>query len=162
MKTVSSLFHFYDCFLLCLPSSRDCVWSFLPSFACLLLLEFMIICMTVSYSIYHYRHDCFLLYLPSFAWLQWVYNILDKKAEADTIIFEDADRANGFVLLPDQKWDLTQVGPWSYFANFACHYGRIINQWWISSNKEDAFCSNHGRSMNMVGLTILYQITTKC
>eukprot|EP01104_Vermistella_antarctica_P006849 TRINITY_DN1754_c0_g1_i12.p1 TRINITY_DN1754_c0_g1~~TRINITY_DN1754_c0_g1_i12.p1 ORF type:complete len:316 (-),score=65.22 TRINITY_DN1754_c0_g1_i12:605-1552(-) len=42
--------------------------------------------------------------------LGWVYNILDHKAEADRIVFEDVDEHNGFVLLPDFKWDPTDVG----------------------------------------------------
>ncbi|KAM3613223.1 uncharacterized protein V6R79_022751 [Siganus canaliculatus] len=41
--------------------------------------------------------------------VQWVYNILEKKAEADRIVFEDADPQVGFVLLPDFKWDQKQV-----------------------------------------------------
>ncbi|KAM9741687.1 m7GpppX diphosphatase [Menidia menidia] len=41
--------------------------------------------------------------------LQWVYNILEKKAEAQRIIFEDPDTETGFVLLPDLKWDQKQV-----------------------------------------------------
>ncbi|KAM4555227.1 m7GpppX diphosphatase [Odontesthes bonariensis] len=41
--------------------------------------------------------------------LQWVYNILEKKAEAQRIVFEDPDPEVGFVLLPDLKWDQKQV-----------------------------------------------------
>ncbi|KAG9263126.1 m7GpppX diphosphatase [Astyanax mexicanus] len=41
--------------------------------------------------------------------VQWVYNILEKKAEADRIIFEDPDPNIGFVLLPDFKWDQKQL-----------------------------------------------------
>ncbi|XP_053500877.1 m7GpppX diphosphatase [Ictalurus furcatus] len=41
--------------------------------------------------------------------LQWVYNILEKKAEADRIVFEDPDPRVGFVLLPDFKWDQKQL-----------------------------------------------------
>ncbi|KAM6999909.1 m7GpppX diphosphatase [Tautogolabrus adspersus] len=41
--------------------------------------------------------------------LQWVYNILEKKAEADRVVFEDPDPKVGFVLLPDFKWDQKQV-----------------------------------------------------
>lgn len=41
--------------------------------------------------------------------LQWVYNILEKKKEADRIVFEDPDPKTGFVLLPDLKWDGSQV-----------------------------------------------------
>ncbi|XP_041378145.1 m7GpppX diphosphatase-like [Gigantopelta aegis] len=37
--------------------------------------------------------------------IQWVYNILEKKTEADRIVFEDSDPENGFLLLPDMKWD---------------------------------------------------------
>ena len=43
--------------------------------------------------------------------LQWVYNILEKNREKcneiDRIIFEDPDPKNGFILLPDLKWDVT-------------------------------------------------------
>ncbi|XP_055015534.1 m7GpppX diphosphatase [Boleophthalmus pectinirostris] len=41
--------------------------------------------------------------------LQWVYNILEKKAESDRILFEDPDPNTGFVLLPDFKWNQKQV-----------------------------------------------------
>ncbi|XP_068023381.1 m7GpppX diphosphatase [Melanerpes formicivorus] len=41
--------------------------------------------------------------------LQWVYNILEKKAEAERIIHENPDPCNGFVLLPDFKWNLSQL-----------------------------------------------------
>lgn len=37
--------------------------------------------------------------------LQWVYNILEHKSEADRIVYEDPDETNGFVLIPDLKWD---------------------------------------------------------
>lgn len=37
--------------------------------------------------------------------IQWVYNILDKKKEADTILFERQDNSEGFIILPDLKWD---------------------------------------------------------
>ncbi|KAL7848388.1 hypothetical protein AOLI_G00231060 [Acnodon oligacanthus] len=41
--------------------------------------------------------------------VQWVYNILEKKAEADRIVFEDPDLNVGFVLLPDFKWNQKQL-----------------------------------------------------
>ncbi|XP_053126243.1 m7GpppX diphosphatase isoform X1 [Hemicordylus capensis] len=41
--------------------------------------------------------------------IQWVYNILEKKAEADRIIYENPDPANGFVLIPDFKWNQKQL-----------------------------------------------------
>ncbi|KAK6972474.1 m7GpppX diphosphatase [Biomphalaria glabrata] len=37
--------------------------------------------------------------------LQWVYNILEKKKEADRIIVDDPDPDVGFVMVPDMKWD---------------------------------------------------------
>lgn len=37
--------------------------------------------------------------------IDWVYNILEHKQEAERIVFEDSDERNGFVLLPDLKWD---------------------------------------------------------
>ncbi|XP_061582392.1 m7GpppX diphosphatase [Cololabis saira] len=46
--------------------------------------------------------------LQSFS-LQWVYNILEGKAEAERVIYEDPDPVVGFVLLPDLKWDQKQV-----------------------------------------------------
>ncbi|NXL87615.1 DCPS diphosphatase, partial [Alectura lathami] len=40
---------------------------------------------------------------------QWVYNILEKKAEADRIVHENPDPCNGFVLVPDFKWNQNQL-----------------------------------------------------
>lgn len=37
--------------------------------------------------------------------IQWVLNLLDKKSEAERILVEDPDKTNGFVLVPDFKWD---------------------------------------------------------
>ncbi|KAJ9579719.1 hypothetical protein L9F63_004645 [Diploptera punctata] len=41
--------------------------------------------------------------------IQWVFNILEHKKEADRIIFEDPSPDIGFILLPDLKWDAKQV-----------------------------------------------------
>eukprot|EP00891_Asterochloris_glomerata_P004472 jgi/Astpho2/4472/e_gw1.00067.224.1_t len=41
--------------------------------------------------------------------LQWVYNILEKMAEVERLLFEDPDPATGFMLHPDLKWDQAQV-----------------------------------------------------
>ncbi|KAM9659358.1 CMP-N-acetylneuraminate-beta-galactosamide-alpha-2,3-sialyltransferase 4 isoform 2-T2 [Trichechus inunguis] len=41
--------------------------------------------------------------------IQWVYNILEKKAEADRIVFENPDPSDGFVLIPDLKWNQQQL-----------------------------------------------------
>ncbi|XP_048471335.1 m7GpppX diphosphatase [Rhincodon typus] len=43
------------------------------------------------------------------AFFQWVYNILEKKAEADRIIYENPDPQDGFLLIPDLKWNQKQV-----------------------------------------------------
>ncbi|KDN52049.1 HIT-like protein [Tilletiaria anomala UBC 951] len=37
--------------------------------------------------------------------IQWVYNILEKKKEKDSILYENPDPHTGFVILPDLKWD---------------------------------------------------------
>ena len=37
--------------------------------------------------------------------LQWVYNILEVRAEAERVLHSDPHPATGFVLLPDLKWD---------------------------------------------------------
>lgn len=34
-----------------------------------------------------------------------MYNILEHKQETDRIVFEDECRTNGFIILPDLKWD---------------------------------------------------------
>ncbi|MGH0144622.1 UNVERIFIED_CONTAM: hypothetical protein FKN15_005320 [Acipenser sinensis] len=54
---------------------------------------------------------------------RWVYNILEKKAEADRIVFEDPDPQNGFVLLPDFKWDQKQLDDLYLIA--ICHQREI-------------------------------------
>ncbi|WBW72413.1 m7G(5')pppN diphosphatase Nhm1 [Schizosaccharomyces osmophilus] len=37
--------------------------------------------------------------------IQWVKNILNHIAEAERIVLEDSDKVNGFLVLPDLKWD---------------------------------------------------------
>lgn len=41
--------------------------------------------------------------------LQWVENILEHKTESDRIVFEDPDPEDGFVLLPDMKWNRERI-----------------------------------------------------
>lgn len=41
--------------------------------------------------------------------LQWVYNILEKKAEADRLLLEDTDEELGFMLHPDLKWTMNST-----------------------------------------------------
>uniref|UniRef100_A0A2M4AFH2 m7GpppX diphosphatase n=1 Tax=Anopheles triannulatus TaxID=58253 RepID=A0A2M4AFH2_9DIPT len=37
--------------------------------------------------------------------LEWLYNVLDHRKESERIVFEDPCDENGFILLPDLKWD---------------------------------------------------------
>ncbi len=41
--------------------------------------------------------------------LDWLYNVLDHKKEADRIIYENTDPNVGFILAPDLKWSGKQV-----------------------------------------------------
>ncbi|VDK19286.1 unnamed protein product [Anisakis simplex] len=41
--------------------------------------------------------------------IDWVYNFLDHKCEADRVIYEDSDPYNGFMLAPDLKWSGEQI-----------------------------------------------------
>ncbi|KAM6234774.1 m7GpppX diphosphatase [Spheniscus humboldti] len=52
--------------------------------------------------------------------VQWVYNILEKKAEADRIIYENPDPCNGFVLVPDLKWNQNQLDDLYLIALIHC------------------------------------------
>lgn len=46
----------------------------------------------------------FVLYLIFYTF-QWVYNILEGKSEQDRILYNNKCERDGFVLLPDLKWD---------------------------------------------------------
>ncbi|KAG4302568.1 hypothetical protein PCK1_001152 [Pneumocystis canis] len=48
--------------------------------------------------------------------IQWVYNILDHITEQEHILFEDLDTANGFIILPDLKWDRKTILSLYYIA----------------------------------------------
>ncbi|XP_064633045.1 m7GpppX diphosphatase-like [Lineus longissimus] len=54
--------------------------------------------------------------------IQWVYNILEKKTESDRIVFEDNDPKDGFILLPDMKWDRKQIQS-LYLVAIVHHHG---------------------------------------
>lgn len=41
--------------------------------------------------------------------IDWVFNILSHKKEAETIVYENSDPDDGFILLPDYKWNEKQV-----------------------------------------------------
>lgn len=36
--------------------------------------------------------------------MQWVYNVLEHRAEVERIIYEDPHPETGFILAPDMKW----------------------------------------------------------
>ncbi len=57
-----------------------------------------------------------------FSSLQWVYNILGHKKEADRIVYEDSDPENGFILLPDLKWDC-RTNANLYLTGIVCQKG---------------------------------------
>lgn len=44
-----------------------------------------------------------------FVFFQWVYNILERKSETERVVYENTHPSDGFVLLPDLKWDGKQV-----------------------------------------------------
>ncbi|XP_058061355.1 m7GpppX diphosphatase [Anopheles bellator] len=37
--------------------------------------------------------------------LEWLYNVLDHRKEKERIVYEDPCNVNGFILVPDLKWD---------------------------------------------------------
>lgn len=41
--------------------------------------------------------------------LSWIYNILDHVTEADQIVYEDKSETDGFIIIPDFKWDRTTL-----------------------------------------------------
>mmetsp|Transcript_15624 Transcript_15624/g.47127 ORF Transcript_15624/g.47127 Transcript_15624/m.47127 type:complete len:308 (-) Transcript_15624:580-1503(-) len=55
--------------------------------------------------------------------LGWVRNILNKSAEAERLLVEDADPTVGFVLHPDLKWDQTDVE--TLYCLAICHSTQI-------------------------------------
>ncbi|KAG4305498.1 hypothetical protein PORY_001054 [Pneumocystis oryctolagi] len=60
--------------------------------------------------------------------IQWVYNILDHITEQEHILFENPDKINGFIILPDLKWDRKIVS--------ALYYIAIVNRRDISSLRD--------------------------
>lgn len=61
-----------------------------------------------SPALYHDKVLPFIQALPA-SQITWVYNMLEKKAEADRLLFEDPDPDLGFMLHPDLKWDQKQT-----------------------------------------------------
>eukprot|EP00960_Hanusia_phi_P073514 768030-Hanusia_phi.AAC.2 len=72
--------------------------------------------------------------------IQWVHNILDGVAEQERIIYQNNDPRDGFVLLPDSKWDQSNV------SNLYCL--AIVN-------RRDLLCL---RSLNDENLDLLQNI----
>ncbi|EMR08749.1 hypothetical protein PNEG_02922 [Pneumocystis murina B123] len=48
--------------------------------------------------------------------IKWVYNILDHLAEKEHILYEYPDKENGFIIIPDLKWDQKTVSTLYYVA----------------------------------------------
>ncbi|KTW27326.1 hypothetical protein T552_02310 [Pneumocystis carinii B80] len=48
--------------------------------------------------------------------IKWVYNILDHISETENVIYECTDEKNGFIILPDLKWDQKTVSTLYYVA----------------------------------------------
>lgn len=48
--------------------------------------------------------------------IKWVYNILHEGYEADRVLLRNDDPINGFVLLPDLKWDLVSLSSLYFVA----------------------------------------------
>ena len=42
--------------------------------------------------------------------IEWVYNVLEHKKEAESIVFENPDPEEGFIMVPDYKWNGKQGG----------------------------------------------------
>ncbi|PLW18052.1 hypothetical protein PCANC_04720 [Puccinia coronata f. sp. avenae] len=41
--------------------------------------------------------------------LSWLYNILDHVTESDKVVYEDPSESDGFMIIPDLKWDQTTI-----------------------------------------------------
>lgn len=56
-------------------------------------------------------HSVVVPYMDSFpaSRLEWVFNILDGKKEAERILYRRSDPEDGFIILPDLKWDETSL-----------------------------------------------------
>lgn len=76
--------------------------------------------------------------------LSWVHNILNRKAEAERLLFEDPDPALGFVLHPDLKWDQQQTT--SLYCLATCHTTQVKSL----------------RDLTAEHLPLLRNIRTKC
>ncbi|KAJ3122078.1 hypothetical protein HK098_003142 [Nowakowskiella sp. JEL0407] len=55
-------------------------------------------------NLYHNKIKPYIDSLPV-SKIQWVYNILEHKKETESIVAENIDPQNGFIILPDMKWD---------------------------------------------------------
>lgn len=77
--------------------------------------------------------------------IKWVYNILFEGKEKETFIYEDNDKTNGFVLLPDMKWDRVNMD-----ALYLCC---IVKRTDISSVRD--LTGNHVEYLQTIKLKIL-------
>ena len=64
---------------------------------------------------------------------QWMYNILEGKSEAERVLYNDPDPENGFVLLPDMKWD--QQDHESLYLLATTHQRGILSMWELTAKR---------------------------
>lgn len=76
--------------------------------------------------------------------IDWVHNILNHEAESDRILYEDTDPVNGFILLPDLKWDGVTMSS----LYFVC----MVHRWDIHSL----------RDLNGSHIAFLQHLKTSC
>ena len=98
--------------------------------------------------------------------LQWVYNVLEHKKEADRIIFEDPNPETGFILAPDFKWSGESVSDLYCLAIVhkrgikslrdltASHLPLLRN---IASSCAEALRAKHGLAGDELRLYLHYQ-----
>ncbi len=58
--------------------------------------------------------------------IAWVYNILHHKKETESIVYEIPDQQEGFILLPDSKWDQTTIENMYLQAIFHAHHLKCL------------------------------------
>lgn len=67
----------------------------------------------------------FTFYTLSF--VQWIYNILEKKKESEFIVYEDPDPETGYILIPDLKWDKKSLD--TMYLSAITH--KYVNTLWL-------------------------------
>lgn len=98
--------------------------------------------------------------------IQWVYNIIFKDKEAEAFVHNDTDPRNGFVLLPDMKWDqqtmsalyLVAIVRRTDISSMRCLNGSHIEYLEsIIAKITDATCSHHPIGRDELRIFVHYQ-----